>query len=797
MMEYLEKRPNQEELTRDVALNRASAPQQWFPQNESISADSHETEESAELLRYLHVLKAHWYLVLLAAFLGIFAGVFFSLKQTPVYRARTTLEVQSPNQTSITTTRSDFVRQEDVQTHIKLLQSSTLRARVVRKLRPGKVGEEASPPQGEEAEKSESTPDTTEIKPPPLPPQITPWQTILAFLRPSRPVPPEQRAFGMAVGTLRATAAREGRIIEITSDSTNPYVAARAANTLAAQYMEQKLEERWNTFQRTGEWLGRAHEELRAKLEKSEERLQEYARSSGLLFTAPDRSVAEEKLSQLQAELSRAQAERMAREAHYKSTMAKSQESLSEVLDSGPLGQYQVQLADLRRQMADLSSSLTPAHPKVVKLQAQINELQSTLARERSNVVGRIRNEYDSAVARERLLANSYASQTGLVSHQAEKAIQYNMLKREVDTNRQLYQATLQKGKEASVDSALQASSLRVIDPAVRPLFPFKPNHLQNLAIGLLAGAFLGAGFVLLREFLNRSIRAPGECAAFLSVPELGVIPASSFEKRGFVAAGLQRLLHWNGGSSSVHPGHENGQDPESVELVTWNQKPSLLAESFRATLASILFSQANGNKTQVIAITSSSPSEGKTTIVSNLSIALAEIGRRVVVVDADMRRPRQHKIFGQANSWGLSEVLQDSVPLMEYPSETLARKTDIPNLNVVVSGSGTGRAASLLHSARLSELLKRLRQEYDVVLIDSPPMLQLADSRVLGRLADGVILVIRSGRTHQKLAVASVQRFHSDGTRVLGTILNDWNPKTAGQSYYYNYSYANHYKSR
>ena len=794
-MEYLEKRPNQEELTREVMLNPTSAPQQWFPRHEIINTESGETDESAELFRYLRVLRAHWSLVLLASFLGIFVGGFISLKQTPIYRARTTLEVQSPNQTSITAARSDFVRQEDVLTHIKLLQSSTLRSRVMQKLRPGNQATKDIQPQEDHAEKAKPSPEP-EISDTPTPPQISPWQTIVALLKPSEPVPPEQRAFGMAVGSLKATAAREGRIIEITSDSTSPSLAARAANSLAAEYMEQKLEERWNTFQRTGEWLGRAHEELKGKLEKSEEKLQEYARSSGLLFTAPDRSVAEEKLGQLQAELSRAQAERMAREANYKSTMAKSAESLSEVLDSGPLGQYQVQLADLRRQMADLSSSLTPAHPKVIRLQAQINELQSTLARERNNVVGRIRNEYESAVAREKLLASSYAAQTGLVSQQAEKSIQYNMLKREVDTNRALYQATLQKGKEASVDSALQTTSLRVVDPALRPLFPYKPNHLLNLAIGLLAGVFLGAGFVLLREFLNRSIRAPGEASAFLSVPELGVIPASSVEKSGFVAAGLQRLLHWNSRSSSVNPDGEEGQSLERVELVTWNQRPSLLAESFRATLASLLFSQANGSKTQVIAITSSSPSEGKTTVVSNLSIALAEIGRRVVVVDADLRRPRQHKVFGQANSWGLSEVLQDSVPVLEYPSETLARRTHIPNLNIVVSGGGTGKAASLLHSPRLPELLKRLRQEYDVVLIDSPPMMQLADSRVLGRLADGVVLVIRSGKTHQKLALASVQRFHSDGTRVLGTILNDWNPKTASQSPYYNYSYASLYKS-
>jgi succinoglycan biosynthesis transport protein ExoP len=792
-MDYLEKRGHPEEATREVTVNRSSAPQVWFPQNEGVNnASFRETDETAEFLRYLQVIRARWYFVLLAAFVGVFGGVLVSLKQTPVYRARTSLEVQGSNQASIAAANSDFARQQDdVQTHTKLLESRTLRTRVILKLRPSEPSKE--PTEAKEVEKQESTTDTAEIKNPPQA-EITSWQMIAALLKPSAPVPPEQRAFEMAVGTLKATAPRESRIIEITSESTDPKLAAQAANTMATEYIAQRLEERWDTFQRTGEWLGQAHEELRAKLEKSEQKLEEYARSSGLMFTSPDRSVAEEKLSQLQSELTKAQAERITKEAQYRLTTSKSPDSLPEVLDHGPLGQYQVQLADLRRQMADLSSTLTPAHPKVVKLQAQISDLQSTLARERNNVIGRIRNEYESALARERLLLNSYSSQTGLVSQQAEKAIQYNMLKREVDTNRQLYQTTLQKGKEASVDSALHASSLRVIDPAVRPRFPVKPNLIVNLSIGLLTGVFFGAGFLLLREFLNRSIRVPGEAAAFLNVPELGVIPASESELGG-LSGRLQRWLPSKGGSLSVNPGSGSGNDLGSVELATWNQKPSLLAESFRATLASLLFSQVNGNKTQVIAITSSCPSEGKTTVTSNLAIALAEIGRRVLVVDADMRRPRMHRVFGRTNTWGLSDLLQERIPVQEYPGETLARKTDIPNLSVVVSGPGAVNIGNLLHSQRLPELLRRLRQEYDFVMIDSPPMLQLADARVLGRIADGVIMVIRSGKTRQDVASDSVQRFHADGTRVLGTILNDWNPKTTGSSYY-SYNYSKYYQS-
>jgi receptor protein-tyrosine kinase len=185
-------------------------------------------------------------------------------------------------------------------------------------------------------------------------------------------------------------------------------------------------------------------------------------------------------------------------------------------------------------------------------------------------------------------------------------------------------------------------------------------------------------------------------------------------------------------------------------------------------------------------------PSEGKTTIISNLGIALAEMSRRVIIVDADMRRPRQHQIFDVANAWGLSDLLQEETQIEDYPKETLARKTDIPNLNLLVSGPVTLGIPSILHSDRMTRLLGRLKREFDFVLIDCPPMIHLADARVVGRLADGVILVIRSGRTSQEAAISAVQRFNEDGTRVLGTILNDWNPKDAvdGSAYRYNHSY-------
>jgi capsular exopolysaccharide synthesis family protein len=442
-----------------------------------------------------------------------------------------------------------------------------------------------------------------------------------------------------------------------------------------------------------------------------------------------------------------------------------------------------MKLADLRRQLAELTASYTPAYYKVQRVQAQVTELEATLARERANVINRIRNEYDSAQRRERLLAAAYAAQAKLVSAQAAKAIHYNILKREVDTTRQLHEAMLQKVKEAGIASAMRASNIRVVDAATVPTRPFKPNLLLNSALGLFSGVFLGVVLVLARERTDLTLRAPGDTLSCLPLPELGVIPAAS-------ADGSQRALVWRAGRSGTErPG-------EQVELATWKRKPSLLAESFRATLTSILFCGHNGDRPRILVLTSPSPAEGKTTVVSNLGIALAEIHRRVLLIDADLRRPRLHQVFGLPNDRGLGHLLVDGCSPGERPGDPPIQETEIERLYLLPSGSGASGATNLLHSDRMRTLLRQFRRDFDVVLIDSPPMLQIADARVLGRLADGVILVFRSGETSRSAALAACRRFAEDGTRVLGTVLNAWDPDSTGYGYYRSHDYHRYYHS-
>jgi capsular exopolysaccharide synthesis family protein len=236
----------------------------------------------------------------------------------------------------------------------------------------------------------------------------------------------------------------------------------------------------------------------------------------------------------------------------------------------------------------------------------------------------------------------------------------------------------------------------------------------------------------------------------------------------------------------------------DQVELVTWQRKPSMMAEAFRVALTSLLFSGNNGSRPRVLVLTSAGPMEGKSTVASNLAIALAEIKQKVLLIDADLRKPRQHEIFQVPNEKGLSNLLMER-PLPPETLEGVVQQTTVPGLFLLPSGPATQAAANLLYSANLPELLARFKQEFDMVILDTPPMLQMPDARVIGRVADGVLLVFRAGQTTRDAAIAAGQRFAEDETRVVGTILNGWDPKRSPNGYYgyyngYSYKGYSHY---
>lgn len=723
-----------------------------------------EEEEGAELfLKYWHIIWRRKGTILLITFLGFLGGVLFALPQTPIYQSRATIEVQGINQNFMNMRdvnpegqSSAYQSVEDIQTQISILQSRSLLDRIVEKLKL----------QDQPGFNSETD-------------RISAWRKALGLLAPE-PMTREQLV-SMAAQSLKVTPVRQTRIVEILADSPNPQLAAAFANTLCDEYIDLGLESRWKSSERTGEWLTRQLDELRIKLEKSEDELQTYARETGLMFTGEKDNVAEERLKQVQEELSKAQADRISKQSIYELARSSPLEAVREISEGSGQNDSRNKLAELRAQLAELSQSLTPEHYKVKRLQAQIDEMEGALKKERASAMGRIQNAYLAAQRREKLLAADYSSQSKLVAQQAEKAIHYNILKREVDTNRLLYDSILQKVKESSVTSALRATGIRVVDRATAPSLPYKPNVLRSSAVGLFIGMFLGIAFVLMRESVDHSIRTPGDASLYLNFPELGVIPSAKLDASIYSSDRRKSLL---------------AKNPESrLELVTWQRKPSLLAESFRSTLASMLFMNTNGNRPFVILVSSCSAGDGKSTIASNLALALAEINHRVLLIDSDLRKPRLHEIFDVDNQRGLSDLLLRREPLATCPLGEIVQETAVQDLFVLPAGGSRDSIANLLHSVRLRELINRFRDEFHTVLIDSPPLIgHLSDARILGRLSDGVILVIRAGKTTRDSILAVTQRLADDGTKVLGTVLNDWNPKAAA-GYGYGYRYGYHYK--
>ena len=704
------------------------------------------------LVDYWHILFRHRIILLKFAAAGLLGAILISLIQTPIYRVRTSLEIQGA---SFMETKNgndsgeNYASPESyVETQVKLLQSETLLEHVIDKL------------------KLQNDQPTTG------------WHAFMSRLRhtfqlpSSSKLPEREKLMREIQKNLTVRTSGNSRLLEVTYESPDPKGAADFANTLVSEFIELSQEERWKAAQGTAEWLTNHLDKMKSQLEQSEAALQDYARTSGLSFTSEKDNLAENRLKELGDELSKAQADRITNQAKFEGARSKPADSLPEVLEDANMRDYRQKLTQLQTQYAELSATLTPQHYKVQRVQAEIDALKAEMQKERGNVLHRVSDEYSAALRRETLLSKAHDEQQRVVADQSDKAIHYDTLKRDVDSNRHLYEIMLQRVKEASLAAAMRDSNAMVVDRARPPLLPYRPSLPMNSAIGLCSGVLFGFGFILLRERVDRRISAPGDAQVYLDLPELGVIPLDE--------TAIPRQL-----PNSLNPRRPAPVLPRSrtdwPELATWKRKPSLVAECARTALSSILLPTDNGEGPQVIVITSACPGDGKTTVACNLTFAVAEIGRKVLLIDGDLRRPRLHRVFGVGNNWGLSDVLRGDGPLENVPITHLVRETEVPGLYLLPGGSCGVTPSNLFYSPRMATLLKRLRAEFDMILMDAPPMIHLADARVLGNLSDGVVLVIRAGQTTTESALCACQRFAEDGTRVLGTILNSWDPRTTG----------------
>jgi len=711
----------------------------------------------------IRLLRRYWLLLAALIIVGAAAGFVSIVLSAPRYRSRLIMEVQSANGSLPKIGALDGGNNENndinIQTQISILHSGGFLRRAADRM---------------QSETVPLAPTGRDI-----------FSRLRQRIRPATQDPLDTRNTGLAVAmaTFDARPIVRTRLIELTCESTSPDVAAQYLNSMAAEFSDDGSRSRMQTAQRTGEWLAAQIEETKSKVAEAEEHLRDFVQASGNVFAGPGQDVTLEdtKLIQLKGELAKIQSERIARQTRYELTLKNPPEQLAEVLDNAVLRTYQGQLEGLKREKAALETTYTSKHEKVRKVDAQIALIQKTYDSEIASVVARIKNDYEASLRQEKLLAAAYGGQSQRVGSEAGKAAQYGSLKREVETQRTMYQNLLVQQSEANMSSSVPINPIRVVEPSTPPEIPYTPRPVLNISFGAMFGVVIAGGLVFLRERMDRSIKSPGASRRLFNAPELGVIP--NLGQNGNALA----KTNWRGAAKShvLNGTHED----TATALAAWQSGPAFIAESFRGTLASILRNQASGKAQKIILITSPGPAEGKTTVVQNLGIALAETGRRVLLVDADFRRPHLHREFSLPNEWGLIDLLCEDQPLSEYPPESLGSFTGLPGLSILPNRVTQNNVSKALYSPRLRTILETLTKRYDMVLVDAPPLLSVADARIIAPLTDALILVLRSGVTSRESALEAYQRIQEDGLTLLGTVLTDYDlSRDRKRQYYYDY---------
>jgi capsular exopolysaccharide synthesis family protein len=729
---------------------------------------------NAQKTDYAALIWRRKYWLILAALVGLAVGFGWVILQVPVYRSSTTLEIVGFNESFMGMNKLDpqagtgsyGPNASNILTQLQVLASPSL-------LR--KVSERVT------------------LEQPPIPPPSGDfWGRIRNRLGliPQEPVDFVRLAIRTAAATSAAKGAAASRIIDVSSESPSPEIAAAFVNALAQEYITQNGRFRASAAARTTQWLEGQIEEAKTRMDRADESLQDFIKQEGLAFVIDQNTLADSKLRQLQLDLSTVQSERINKQSRYELAKSSPVDSLPEILDDGTLRGLRDHLTELRKERAQLTATLMPGHIKVRRVDAQIAELEKTMQVEKGNLVRRIQNDYEAALRREKLLAGSYASQSKSLAGQAEKAVKYNQLKREVEMARQAHDLLLQQYNETAVVAAVPTNNIRIVDTAEASSMPSKPEPIKNIATSTGLVIVLSMALIVLLEMirtkrLERIYSSPGLTTTSLNLPELGVIPA--FEARPVRRYRLSRA----GRVQAIPSANPGGLGTDLAAWVT----PSYVTESFRQTLASLQARQAD-RKHSMIVVTSAGPGEGKTTLLANLAAATAETGRRVLMIDGDLRRPRLHKVFNTEIGVGISDLLQSEVPISQLDLADFIRPTSVAGVSLLSCGSAkTLSVGAMLFSLRLPQLFTRLREEFDFVLVDTAPGMQFSDARLFSRLCDGAILVVRSGLAFRESVIALVQRFAHDGTPILGTVLNDWNPDTSGTYGPYGYDYKKAYQ--
>ena len=702
------------------------------------------SQESA-IRDYLRVLLKRKWTVLACLFTVFSVVAIASLKMTKVYEATGSIAINKPdsslgNFNNSPTFNIDYYDPTDLETEVKILQSDLLALQVVKDL-----GLDRRPEFGGKAAPSSSSID---LAPDPL--QTDPSRTSALL--------------GSFRGNLKVTLAPNTKIIEVHYTSPDPELAANVVNKLMEDYTENNFKSRFDSTMQAEDWLKNQLVDLQMKVESSQQKLVQYQKEHEILGIDEKQNITTAKLDELNKALTAAESERMDKESVYRlveSGDADTVASAASVLDAAGAGTQSASSlleslrskeADLKIQAAQLNTQFGPSYPKLAQLNSQLKEVDAQILLETKKVAGKVRGQYMAAVQRETLLHDALEKQKQEQNKLNESAIDYSILKRDLDSYRQLYEGLMEKMKEAGVSAGLKSNNFRIVDVARVPTGPIEPNIPRYLAFAFILGLTSGVGLAFLQEGLDNTVRTAEQAQMISGLPPLGMIPLPARTARE--GANPKRLMI---ATSSK----------EAVEMVAQSRPHSQMAESYRALRTSLLLTNL-GAPPKVIMVTSALPQEGKTTTSMNTALVLAQKGVRVLLIDADLRRPSIHKIMGWGPRSGLSNVLTGSATLKQTIQPSF-----LPNLSILPAGTPPPNPAELLASTNMRDVLEELRGQYDHIVVDTPPTLSVTDAVVLSPRADAIVLVIRSGQTTKQALRRSRDLLTQVNAKVSGVLLN------------------------
>jgi capsular exopolysaccharide synthesis family protein len=702
------------------------------------------------LLDYWMILRKHQWLIVSFLLALVTVVTIATFRMQPVYEATTRIEIDRESSNFVPFAGNDpydlYQDLEDyIETQSKIMVSETLATQTIKSLNLDQDPRFGGRPHSETLEVA--APKNGAQSPPP--------------------------ALGAFLGGLAVKRVPNSRLLDVTFATTDPKLAAAIVNAHVNNFIEQNFRSHYEATTQASNWLANQLDELKGKVEASEDARIKYERDNQIWTIDEKQDVTTQKLADLNRELTGAQADRINKEAIYQLAQAGNYDAIPAVRESPVLQASLKRQGELSDEYTEALNQYGPKFPKVLRIEAQLNEIAQAIDSEKKSIGTQIQAEYQGSRQRELLLKQALDQQKNEAASMADKMVQYNILKRDAEANKQLYDGLLQKLKEAGITAGLRSSNIRVVDPALIPTGPSRPNKSRNITLAVLVGLIGGMGLALLREYLDNTVKNPDDVESLSRLPSLAVVPAFSGSD-GDHRGRFQKLLRGSG----------NGFQ-ERVALLSHSEPQSQISEAFRALRTSLLLSQAD-RPPQVILVTSALPHEGKTTAAVNIGVTLAQLGDRTLLVDGDLRKPGISRALHMADGKhaGLSSYLAGvtSLDVVTVPHPLIS------NLHAIPTGPIPPNSADLLSSHRLAEMVRELRKRYKFIVIDSPPIMAATDAVILSALVDGVLLVVRSGETPKEAFTRTRDLLNSVKSHVLGVVLNAVD--SGSPDYYRSYRY-------